>query len=305
MVYSTRIFECNYSEVNDFIRRKRVTGKSLRTLNEYSRFLKKFFERVVNKGPRDVSEDDIEDYVIELQDKGLAQNSQRKYLDTLSSFYQFLVSSPKYNIQYNPIKSIAVDMSYEKKERPLFATWDNARKLIFFIRDPRDRCVCVILLKTGMRISEALNLRMQDIDFEKEWIYIKKRKGGKEGYVPIDEEVVRAVKRYLLMRPRVDSDYLFISLRGAMLSRVQIGRRIKEYAVKLGIAEDSRDFHKKFTPHIFRTIFTTEMRNRRMREDILKRIRGDSLRDVMDLYTNVTREQIKEEYDNCIPKLGI
>jgi integrase/recombinase XerD len=62
-------------------------------------------------------------------------------------------------------------------------------------------------------------------------------------------------------------------------------------------------FHRKFTPHTFRTVFTTVMRQQGMDDQILQYIRGDSESQTMDIYTRVDREEVREQYLRCIQSL--
>ena len=64
-------------------------------------------------------------------------------------------------------------------------------------------------------------------------------------------------------------------------------------------------FHEEFTPHTYRTVFTTLMRNQGMKQHILRYIRGDAASETMDIYTRVDREDAREEYPNCIKILGL
>lgn len=64
-------------------------------------------------------------------------------------------------------------------------------------------------------------------------------------------------------------------------------------------------FHKKFTPHTYRTVLTTLMRNKGMKQHILRYIRGDAVSEIMDIYTRVDREDARNEYVDCIKTLGL
>jgi integrase/recombinase XerD len=307
MRISSQIQKKKFPEIKAFIRRKKITERSPKTYLEYERFLFKFFREETSKSPLEITEADLEDYLEKLQGSAVERNTIKKYLDILSSFFKFLSDREEYDIKYNPARTLAEEIRTERKERPLCATWQNGRKVVFAMRDVRDFCLCVILIKTGIRINEALEIKVGDVK-EDGWIYLPRRKGGKKkaGYVPVDDEVLKAVDKLMLHRPKDSGcDYLFISLKGGRLSRPQAGKIIKRAAIMVGVSERSNDFHNKFTPHTFRSVFTTVMKNNRCRIDVLKKIRGDALNDMVDLYTNLTREQVKEEYLRCIPRLGI
>jgi len=103
------------------------------------------------------------------------------------------------------------------------------------------------------------------------------------------------------------SDYLFASYRtGNQLGRERIRRKVREAAVETGVMEQGETrFHRKFTPHTFRTVFTTLMRNQGMNDHTLQYIRGDSETETMDIYTHIDRTQARTEYLDCIKKLDL
>lgn len=164
----------------------------------------------------------------------------------------------------------------------------------------------MILAKTGCRISEALEVEMGDLMLENSHICLRKRKGGTQTVVPLDDETVKSIKRLLMIRSNDDSDSLFLSLRGARVSRDRIRLAIREAAVKCGIMElGETRFYQKFTPHTFRTVFTTLMRQQGMDDRVLQYIRGDAVSKTMDVYTRVDRDEVKRQYRGCMKSLDL
>lgn len=303
------VYENNHEVVNEFIRKKQSTGCSHRTLNSYSRTLKKFFhEQFPDLTPSEVTVRHIEDYVVSLDQRGLSQNTKRRYLESLSAFYDWTMKRPRFeDITGNPAAVVLEDIPKKIRERPDCATWENATKIIHEMTDPRNKTVAILLAKTGCRVSEALELKMDDLMLDDGFIRLRKRKGGKQTVVPIDEETIQAIERFKFIRPKHgDSDYLFLSIRGNRVSKTQVQRAVKRAAVEADVMEPGEDrFHKKFTPHTYRTVFTTLMRNQGMKQHILRYIRGDAASETMDIYTRVDREDAREEYLKCIKVLAI
>lgn len=301
----TKIYSNGMPALEDFIRRKRITNRSPRTLSEYSRIVVRFFEWMGHQYPEKISERDSEQYLEHLQKNKLSQNTQAKYIEALASFFSFLHGRPEYNVTINPVSDLATEIKHERKPRPSSATWENVRKYILSMTDPRDQALAIFAVKTGARISEILDLEIKDIDFQNGWALIKRGKGGKARTVPIDDEVIKILQRWLIVRTKdTKDDHIFISIRGHRMDRNTARLRLNAAAKTSGLTK-GKDFTQKFTPHTNRSVFTTQMRNSRCREDILRIIRGGSLRDIADVYTIVTPEQIKAEYERCVPKLGI
>jgi integrase/recombinase XerD len=303
-----KIYENKHDAVNDFIQRKEAMGRSRRTLNAYSRTLKSFFhEEFPDLAPEDVTPEHIEDYVSTLAARDLSQNTKRRYLESLSSFYGWTMKRPRFeNITGNPAAVVLEEIPQKYRERPDCATWENAKKIVHNVADPRNKAITVILAKTGCRIREALEIKQDDLMLDDGFIRLRERKGGSQTVVPVDEEVKHAIKRYRLVRPDNDSEYLFLSVRGNRVQSTQVQRAVRDAAVRAGVMDEGETrFHRKFTPHTFRTVFTTRMRNNEMPDHILQYIRGDSNNRTMDVYTRVSRDEARQSYLECIESLDL
>ena len=285
------------------------TGCSHRTLNPYSRTLKKFFhEQFPDLTPSEVTVWHVEDYVVTLDQRGLSQNTKRRYLESLSAFHDWTMKRPRFeDITGNPAAVVLEDIPKKIRERPDCTTWENGAKISRNMTDHRNKTVAVSLANTGCRVSEALEVKMDDLMRDEGFIRLRKRKGGKQTVVPIDEETVQAIERFKFTRPtHGDSDYLFLSIRGNRVSKTQVQRAVKKAAVQAEVMKRGEDrFHKKFTPHTYRTVFRILMRNQGMNQHTLRYVRGDAASETMDIYTRVGREEAQEEYLARIELVGI
>ncbi|WP_226008328.1 tyrosine-type recombinase/integrase [Natrinema salinisoli] len=302
-----KVFENKHDEINEFLRQKEAMGRSPRTLNAYSRTLKKFYhEQFPDLKPAKTEVRHIEEYLHELNERDLSQNTKRRYLESLSSFFSYAMKRPRFEeINSNPAGVVLEEIPKRVHDRPDCATWENAKKIVHEIADPRDKSVAVLLAKTGCRLTAALEIKQDDLMLEEGFIPLRKRKGGKQTVVPVDNEVIKSIRRLHKITPD-ELDYLFVSMRGHRLSRERIRVAVRKAAISSGIMERGEtQFHRKFTPHTFRTVFTTLMRKRGMDDRILKYIRGDSSDQTMDVYTRVDRGEVREQYLDCIAKLGL
>lgn len=117
--------------------------------------------------------------------------------------------------------------------------------------NPRDKTVAAILAKTGCRLTEALEIKMDDLMLDTGYIRLRQRKSGKQTVVPIDEEAVQAIERCKLVRGDPSEGHLFVSIQGSRVSRERLRRTIRESAVdtgvmergKLGLSESSHPIH--------------------------------------------------------------
>ena len=302
------VYENKHDAINDFITQKQTTGRSPRTLNSYSRVLKRYYhEHFPDLAPEETEVRHIEEYLRILDDRDVSQNTKRRYLESLSAFFSYAMKRPRFgNITGNPAGVVLEEIPKQIRQRPDCATWENAKTIVKSIPNPRNKAVAVLLAKTGCRLEEALEIKMDDLMLDDGFVRLRERKGGTQTVVPIDRETIRTIKRFKLIRRDTDLDYLFVSIRDDRLTKTVIQRAVREAAVSGGIMEDGEDrFHKKFTPHTFRTVFTTLMRNQGMSQHVLRYVRGDAESETMDVYTRVDREEAREEYLDCIKPLGL
>jgi len=302
------VYENKHDAINDFIQQKQTTGRSPRTLNEYSRILKRYYhEHFPDLTPAATEVRHIEEYLRILDDRGVSQNTKRRYLESLSAFFSYSMKRPRFeDITGNPAGVVLEEIPKQIRERPDCATWENAKKIVKAIPNPRNKAVAILLAKTGCRLNEALEIEMDDLMLDDGFVRLRERKGGKQTVVPIDRETIRTIKRFKLIRRDTDLDYLFVSIRDDRLTKTAIQRAVRQAAVSEGVMEDGETrFHKKFTPHTFRTVFTTLMRNRGMKQHVLQYIRGDAESATMDIYTRVDRDEAREGYLDCIRPLGL
>jgi integrase/recombinase XerD len=302
------VLKNRHPAVNDFLESKENTGKSKRTLNAYSRILQKFYhEHFPELEPEDTEVRHVEQYLGILNRRDLSQNSKRRYLESLSAFFTWAMKRPRFkDINGNPAAVLLEDIPKHVRDRPDCATWENAKKVVRSLGDPRNKVIAALLAKTGCRVSEALNIHTDDLLLDEGFVRLRERKGGKQTVAPIDAEMITAFRRFQVLRRDADSEFLFVSMKGDQINRERMRRVIRNAAVQTEVMEQGETrFHKKFTPHTFRSVFTTLMRNQGMSDHILQYIRGDSNQDIMDVYTRVDRTQAREEYLDCIKKIRI
>jgi len=193
-----------------------------------------------------------------------------------------------------------------QRERPETATWENGKRVVWHIDDPRDKTAAVVMAKTGARVREVVTLEWEDVNVEDGFVRFRDRKGGAETVNPVDDETVDALRR-LQVVTGFEEGFVFRGIHGGRIKRERIRRSVRRAAVDAGVMEsrDEKRWHHKFTPHYYRTIFTSLMRNEGMRDHFVRYLRGDGNEDVMDLYTRIPREQVREEYLDVIKPVNI
>jgi len=309
-VWDEKVFQNKHDCINEWLQSKDSTGKSRRTLNAYSRTAAKFFHEIApNTHPADLRITDIEAWMRDLAQRDCAANTKRRYVESLSSFYDWAMKRPHAypDITGNPAAVVLEELEKVQRERPDTATWENGKRVIWNIPDPRDKTAAILMAKTGARVEEILSLQTEDLLLDNGFIRLRNRKGGTTTVNPVDEETIEWLHRIQTMNN--DTDLLFTSIRGGRITRERIRREVRRAAVRADIMEDEDEkrWHHKFTPHYYRTIWTSLMRNGEpsMRDHWVRYLRGDSNEDVMDLYTRIPQDKVRDRYLEVIKPINV
>ena len=238
-------------------------------------------------------------FVHALSDAGLHATSINRKISSIKAFYRFLVFTNK--IAMNP----ATDLELLKVGRTLpevlsieevttlIETADNKTPLGL-----RDRACMELLYAAGLRISELLGLRGQDIDMERRFLSVI-GKGNKQRIVPIGKKATSALEQYMSMgRPAIlknrSSPFVILNARGKQLSRMGFLKILKKYRIKAGLK-------KRITPHMFRHSFATHLLEAGADLRAVQELLGHADISTTQIYTHIDREYLKEIYKEHHP----
>lgn len=160
----------------------------------------------------------------------------------------------------------------------------------------RDWAIVVLLLDTGIRLTELVELIAGNVDLERRILYVV-GKGDKERQVPISVKCVQALKRYLETRPRSRSaDRFFLTLDGKELAADSVYQRIRGYGQKAG------NLRTRCSPHTFRHTFATQFIRNGGEAIVLKDILGHKKLSTVQIYVHLARgEDLAPAHDRCTP----
>ena len=277
-------------------------GLSENSIFSYSYDLKKFNEylNVHNKTFVQVETDDITEYLKEQKKKKISSRSLARAVAALRQFYRYLKEENKVTI--NPVEK--VQTPDVKKSLPDYLTLEEINELFSTIRedDPyelRDKAIFELLYSSGLRISEACNLLLADVDFENMFLTIR-GKGGRERLVPFGEHSLSILRMYLerardqILKERF-SDYLFISKKGDFLNRKSVWRLLKKYLSRTNIK-------KVVTPHTFRHSFATHMIENNADLRSVQELLGHIDISTTQIYTHLASRTLKEVHKKFHPR---
>jgi integrase/recombinase XerD len=293
----------NENLINDFIDYLRFERRlSKNTIVSYQRDLEKyrfFLNRSKIKEILNVSNDQIL-YFLEFLYKTQNSSSVSRILSTLRTFYKYLVRDGK--IQKNPFSSI----KNPKLPKKILEILDEQEVKKFLESIPsssnlelRDKAMFELLYSCGMRVSEIVDLKLSDIDFDEGLIRFI-GKGNKERITPVGdtakdclEKYIRAA-RYNLERER-KSENVFLNRNGQKITRQGFWKILKKYAGKVNAS-------KNLYPHLFRHSYATHMLERGADLRIVQELLGHSSISTTEIYTNINKKHVKETYFKYHPR---
>ena len=302
----------NEGYIKAFLDDCKIRGYTKSTLDGYRRILNRFAAYLQG----DIVKVGIEEFKRYLQymtqERDLSKRSIRHYFDTLGSFYDYLEFDEIIDRSPYPRFRRTYLSNYKKNEdggiKRQIISVEQMSDLVSSIFDPRDKAIVTLFAKTGIRLGELIAIDMKDIDWDRRIIHVKEN--GKRSYnkVLFDDEAERVLKRWIRARENIktDGDALFVNYsNNHRIHQSTVMKITTKYARRLGIHKDGGRLDEKFTCHCCRHWYTTHLRKGGMPRDHIKKLRGDSMKETIDIYNHIEDDDLKESYEQCMPKLLI
>lgn len=262
------------------------------TLQAYRSDLKKLERFLTDSGKslEQATEQDLLEFSLNQTQQGQSLRSNARFLSAARKFYRFLLhrgirhDDPTTSIRTpKQPRSLPKGLSEADVEALLEAPDTSAAIGL------RDRCMLEVLYATGLRVSELTGLRLSEVSLRQGVVRIT-GKGNKERLVPMGEEAMDWLQRYL-RHGRVefggaDSDIVFLSGRGKQMTRQTFWYRIKHYATQANL-------HAELSPHTLRHAFATHLLNHGADLRALQMLLGHSDVATTQIYTHVARARLQ------------
>jgi len=277
---------------------------SQNTVSSYKNDLNAFISFLKDSGiddPSDISSDHIGSFFKTLKELGLLGSSSARYFSSLKGFFLYLLKN-KYIVK-NPIEKITAPRISKKLPGVLDV---NEVEKILSAPDAndklglRDKAMLELFYACGTRVSELINIKVNDLFFEDEIIRVF-GKGSKERLIPVGSSAVKWVGEYLkksrplLMKKSKSENNLFLNSRGSKLSRMGIWKIIDRYVKQAGI---EKDVH----PHTFRHSFATHLLEGGADLRAVQEMLGHADISTTQIYTHIDRDYIKQVHKQYHPR---
>lgn len=294
-------------EINEFLHYlKFEKNYAANTLLAYQQDLTQFFDFQQQNFPAKnilaLQPDDLELYVLQLDQTQQKRDSISRHVSVLRSFYNYFVKREQ--ITANPLLGITIRQNqkrlprffYEQELAELFKATAGERPL-----DERNQALLEVMYATGMRVSELTNLQLDQIDFAFHVIKVR-GKGNKERFVVFGKHATAALETYLaegrpelMAKTQENHQYVFVNNRGKPLTSRGIAYILNQIIKKTTLTT-------KIHPHMLRHTFATHLLNNGADLRTVQELLGHSSLSTTQIYTHVTMNHIKNDYEKFFPR---
>ncbi len=253
----------------------KISKNSEYTLRNYKDFNRKFLE-YLKKNPENVIEDDVKVYLSE------------KLNNASSSTIIIFLSALRYAFSNILKKDITANIKRPKKEKriPSVLTKEEIKKLINSIVSKKSRLMISLMYACGFRVSELVNLKVKDLNFEEKIGNVRQGKGKKDRVFNIPEFLLENLKEQVELQDKTNQEYLFTGPKGRLSSR-NLQKIIQKASRR---AEINKEVHCHTLRHSFATHLLENGTDIRKIQELL----GHSDLSTTQIYTHISREELKK-----------
>jgi site-specific recombinase XerD len=275
--------------------RQTLQGKnySVQSIKAYLGDLEQFFEwlkkrRVDWDIPYRIQRIDIVEFINALAAQKASSETRKRKLASIRGFLRFLKDNQI--IFGNPADTIEGPIREERDPAILLKTEYKALLQVAG-EDKRDFAIVMLFLQSGIRVSELVNLRLADVDFESREITVRQGKGRKDRVVPLVGQALEALKAYLAVREvSPEYDNVFLARNKTSMDPRTVRYRIQKYYKEAGI-------RKKASVHTLRHTFATHQIHNGLKINQLKDVLGHKKMETTYKYVHLDRTNLKREME--------
>lgn len=287
----------------DFVEHLKVEKRSSHnTLQAYERDLRRFIVYATDKNIScfsNIKVETIKEYKTHLTQTGLSVATVSRALSALRSLFQYLLSIGI--IDYNPAREISNDKAEKKGPQVL-----TSKEIELLLSQPsldnvkgiRDKAMLEVLYATGIRVSELINLNLDDVNIQLS--FIRCGDSDKERFIPIYPLAVKALTNYIeksrkMLIIHIEEPSLFVNITGERMTRQGFWKILKSYA-------QSAKIYKDITPHTLRHSFAAHLLENGADIHDIKEILGHSDISSTQRYAQFLKNKMKNSYMKYHPR---
>jgi integrase/recombinase XerC len=269
------------------------------TIKSYTNDLKQFISFLSSEFQiideiNEISFQIIRTWIASLLEKGLSPRSVNRKISTLKTYFKFLIREGK--LIENPMMKVVAPKS--KKRLPVFIEEDQIASLLNEVQfeegfvGQRNKLIIELFYVTGIRLSELINIKISDVDFNNQSIKVLGKR-NKERIIPLSSTTINSLNNFIENNQK--NHFLFTNLDGMKLYTKLVYRLVNKYIAKISSVN-------KKSPHILRHTFATHMLNNGADINAIKELLGHANLSATQVYTHNTIEKLKTVYKQAHPR---
>lgn len=257
-------------------RELKIRGFSKNTVSSYMHYNKELLKQA-NKSPREISTDDIKEYLFALKNRGSANATLNVAINAIK-FYCGKILRRKFFIN----KEIARTKKAQKI--PVVFTKREIQKILRSIQNVKHKLMLGLMYSSGLRVSEVVNVKTKDFDFENKLLSIRAAKGAKDRATILSEKVTGVLEKYT--KNKKADDYVFVSDRRGKLTERTVQKAFAQALKKSGVK-------KCASCHSLRHSFATHLLESGTDIRYIQELLGHARLETTQIYTKVTNNNLK------------
>ncbi|MEC9209102.1 MAG: tyrosine-type recombinase/integrase [Bacteroidota bacterium] len=261
-------------------------------VNQFALFLSTEYQ--ITSDISDVNFQIVRSWIASLLEHGVAPRSVNRKISTLKTYFKFLIREGI--ISESPMLKVVAPKS--KKRLPIFVEENQIELLLNEVEfddgfiGERDKLIIELFYITGIRLSELINIKISDINFDNDLIKVLGKR-NKERLIPLSVRIVKEL-RFFIEKYKI-GNYLFTNLGGTKVYTKLVYRVVNKYIGKIS------SINKK-SPHILRHTFATHMLNNGADINAIKELLGHANLSATQVYTHNTIEKLKSVHKQAHPR---
>ena len=285
-------------QIEDFVEHLSIEKNyAINTISSYKRDLLKFSSFLEVREFYDfnlIDSDVLNLFVMELRHRNTSGKSIKRYLSSIRVFFTFLIDNNQ--IEVNP--ALAIKTPKVERDLPKTIDFDDLKKMMTInsskYKELRSVLMIELLYSCALRVSELVGINLEDIDMEEGFVKVI-GKGSKSRFSPVGQKTIDVLKRYIKLRPKCDSNALFVNKKNTRISSRTVQNIVKKRALEVGV---SINVHPHMLRHAAATHFLQSSHDLRTVQEYL----GHKSIKSTQVYTHLDFLELSKVYDEFHPR---
>jgi len=261
-----------------YIERLEQERYSESTIKTYSHYFRDFIAAFENSKLEDITKEEINQYVLKLiREKDISSSQQNQRINAIKFYYEKVLRREKEYYQ--------IDRPRKERKLPDVLSKEEVAGMMNATENIKHKCLIAFIYSCGLRRSEAINLKLEDIDSHRMLIKIRGAKGKKDRYVQLAKGILTLLREYY--KKEKPQTWLFEGTIGKQYSATSIFNTVKDTAKKAGIK-------KRVYPHILRHSFATHHLEQGTDLRFIQEFLGHESSKTTEIYTHVSKSELSK-----------